>query len=338
MTRRMGTGVVGCGLIGRRRALEAARHANSRCVAVADSRRAAALEVASATGGEALEDWRHLLSRQDVDVIVVATPNGLSAEITRAALEAGKHVLMEKPMGCNLAQARALCATATRTGRVLKVGFNHRYHPAIAEAYRRFTNGEIGRLLNIRARYGHGARPGYEKEWRGDPALAGGGELTDQGVHVLDLIQWFAGVPQCAFSYLQTAVWSLGGLEDNAFGLLRFRSGAVASLHTSLTQWKNLFSFELFGELGALAVEGLGKSYGQETLTRVQRRLEGGVPEVESQRYEDQDDSWRLEWDDFLGGVIGERSILGAAEEGVVVMSILDALYRSSVTGAEVEL
>jgi predicted dehydrogenase len=335
---RVGVGVVGCGLIGRRRALDAARYEHSRCLVVADPRRAAAVDVASATGAESTDDWRRLVDRRDVDVVVVATPNGLLAEITSAALEAGKHVLMEKPMGKSLQEAQAILATARRSGKVLKVGFNHRYHPALAEAHRRYGEGEIGRLVNIRARYGHGARSGYENEWRGDPAMAGGGELTDQGVHLLDLIYWFAGVPQHAFAYLQSAVWSLGGLEDNAFGLLKFQSGAVASLHASLTQWKNLFSFELFGDQGALSVEGLGKSYGPETFTAFRRRREGGAPDSDTRSYPGEDESWRLEWADFLGAVVDNRPMLGTADDGVVVMRMLDALYRSAATQAPVEV
>ena len=133
------------------------------------------------------------------------------------------------------------------------MGFNHRYHPAIFEAKQRFDRGEVGQLINIRCRYGHGGRPGYEREWRGNRELAGGGELTDQGVHVADLVHWFAGPPRTAYAVLQTAVWPLGDLEDNAFGIFCHNSGVVSAFHTSWSQWKNLFSFEVFGRAGVLA-------------------------------------------------------------------------------------
>jgi predicted dehydrogenase len=307
-------------------------------VAVADTRAAAAAELAQATGAEVATDWRRVLERPDVDVVVVATPNGFLAEISVAALEAGKDVLMEKPMGRNLEEAKTICARALGTGRHLKVGFSHRYHPAIAEAARRAAAGEIGGLVNIRARYGHGARPGYEKEWRGDLSLAGGGELTDQGIHLLDLIHWFAGVPGRAFATLQHAVWPLGGLEDNAFGLLTFPSGVVASLHASLTQWKNLFSFEVAGDRGALVVEGLGGSYGPETLTVHHRNLEGGAPTTKVLEFPGADDSWRLEWVDFLGAVLDGQTMHGSVDDGIVAMRILDALYRSAASHAPAEV
>jgi predicted dehydrogenase len=331
---RLGVAVIGCGLIGRRRATEAAADPRSRCVLVADPNERAAREVAAETGAEVRADWAGALRHPDVEGVVVATPNGFLAEIGTAALAAGKHVLVEKPPGRDLAEAEGLRAAACRADRVLKIGFNHRYHPAIAEAKRRCDAGELGRIINIRCRYGHGGRPGYESEWRGNRELAGGGELTDQGVHVVDLIHWFAGVPQSAFAVLQTAVWPLGDLEDNAFGLFRFTDGAVATFHTSWTQCKNLFSVESFGERGAVVVEGLGRSYGPETLTVFKRRPEGGAPASEARTFEGDDLSWRHEWHDFLGAVLEGRPMLGTAEDGVLAMRMLEALYRSARSGA----
>jgi predicted dehydrogenase len=334
MSGQLGVAVVGCGLIGRRRAAEAGADRRSRLVLVADRLADVAHDVASQTGVEASADWRTVLTRPDVDLVCVATPNGLLAEIAVAALEAGKHVLVEKPMGRSLAEAERMRAAARRSGRLLKVGFNHRYHPAIAEAKQRVDAGEIGRIINLRCRYGHGGRPGYEHEWRGSRELAGGGELADQGVHVIDLIHWFAGMPETAFAVIQTAVWPLGTLEDNAFALLRFRDGAVAAFHTSWTQWKNLFSFEVFGSAGAVLVEGLGGSYGPETLTTHLRRPEGGAPVTSQQAFPGVDCSWREEWDDFLGGVLDGRRVVGSADDGVSAMRVLDALYRSAASGA----
>jgi predicted dehydrogenase len=322
-------------LIGRRRAAEAAASAQSECVVVADSL-AAARDAAKSLAAEVVDDWRRVVDRPDVDVVVVATPNGYLREIAVAALERGKHVLVEKPMGRTVAEAEEMKAAACTAGRVLKVGFNHRYHPAIAAARQRVAAGDVGAVINIRCRYGHGGRPGYEREWRGNRGLAGGGELLDQGVHVVDLVHWFAGVPDRAFAALQTAVWPLGELEDNAFGLFQFGGGAVATFHTSWTQWKNLFSFEVFGRTGSVVVQGLGKSYGTETLTVYRRRLEGGAPEEETHSFDGPDDSWRLEWDDFVRAVRGGAGMQGTADDGVMAMRLIDALYRSAARGEPV--
>jgi len=318
--------------------MEAAESPYSKCIAVADPVARAAQDVAAATGADATHDWRRIVQRADVDAIVVSTPNGYTAEIAIGALAAGKHVLVEKPMGRNLEEAERMRAAAESAGRVLKIGFNHRYHPAIVAARQRVRDGGIGDLINLHCRYGHGGRPGYEREWRGDRSLAGGGELTDQGVHVVDLVHWFAGVPRQALAMLQTAVWPLGDLEDNAFGLFRFATGAVAAFHTSWTQWKNLFSFEVYGRSGAVAVQGLGRSYGVETLTVYKRRPDGGAPEAETRAFEGPDVSWRLEWEDFVRAVQGREGMLGTPGDGVAAMRMLDALYRSARSGTVVEV
>jgi predicted dehydrogenase len=291
-------------------------------------------QLAKAYGCQSAEDWKSALDDPSVDAVIVSTPNGYTAEIAIAALSAGKHVLVEKPPGRNLAEARRLADAARKANRVLKVGFNHRYHPALSRAHELFSTGTIGRIINVRACYGHGGRPGYEKEWRGNPDLAGGGELTDQGVHIADLIHWFIGLPSEAFAFLQTIFWPIKPLEDNAFGLFRCADGVVASLHTSWTQWKNLFSFEVFGKNGSLSIEGLGGSYGTERLVVAVRNPAGGVAFMKEETFGGPDLSWELEWRDFVNAVTERTAYWGAPEDGVAAMSMIDALYRSARSGA----
>lgn len=324
------TAVVGCGLIGKRRAAEARASDRSELVLVVDPADGVASAVAEEFGCAAATDWRAAVDDSAIDVVVIATPNGYLRDIAVAALRAGKHVLLEKPMGRNVAEAQEIAAAAREAGKLVKVGFNHRYHPAIAGARAAFAAGEIGKIISIRARYGHGGRAGYEKDWRGDAALAGGGELTDQGVHVLDLINWFLGTPKDVVAFVQTAVWPIAPLEDNGFAMLRFADGAIATLHTSWTQWKNLFSFEVFGERGAVLVEGLGKSYGIETLTTQIRKPEGGAPNATVHSFDGPDDSWRLEWAEFTAAIAEGSAYNGTPEDGVAVMSVLADLYASA--------
>jgi predicted dehydrogenase len=336
--RPLGVAVVGCGLIGHRRARIALAHARTTLRLAVDRAPEAARALVSADCTAGIE-WRDVLDREDVEIVVVATPNGLLAEIAIAALGAGKHVLMEKPMGRNLTEARSIHAAAARSGRVLQVGFNHRFHPAIRRAAELMRGGAVGRLITFRARYGHGGRPGLEQEWRSDAAQAGGGELIDQGVHLADLLHWMAGMPATAFAQLQTAVWGIEPLEDNAYGLLRFADGAVAQLHVSMTQWKNLFSLEVHGETGALVVDGLGGSYGVERLIRVERALAGGPPAVHEERFEGEDDSWAREWEAFLARIDGAPASRAAGpDDGLAAMQIIDALYRAARAGTPVPL
>jgi predicted dehydrogenase len=201
-----------------------------------------------------------------------------------------------------------------------------------------FQAGAIGRLIQMRARYGHGGRPGVEKEWRANAEIAGGGELLDQGVHIIDLFQWFGGPAVRAQAEVQQAVWQIGRLEDNAFGLLRFAGGAVGQFHVSMTQWKNLFSFEIHGDTGALLIDGLGGSYGVETLTIVRRNMAGGVPVIEQERFEGSDVSWAAEWSDFVGALHGERLRHGGSQDGLRVMATVDALYAAARSGGSVDI
>jgi predicted dehydrogenase len=329
--RLLGVGVIGCGLIGGRRARAAAEHPRTRLVAVADVDEGAA-RAAAGESCDVATDWRAVLSRPDVDIVVVATPNGLLEDVVTAALRGGRHVLMEKPMGRNLEEARRMAAVAAESGRVLGVGFNHRHHPAVRRALELVRAGAIGRVVSIRGRYGHGGRPGLESEWRADPAQAGGGELLDQGIHLLDLFNCIAGAPHDVFGAVQTAVWAVHPLEDNAYALLRFGNGAVGQLHASMTQWKNLFSLEVHGEAGAVVVDGLGGSYGVERLVHVRRAFQGGAPEMREELFDGPDLSWADEWGAFIAAVDGVPSGVAVAgpEDGVLAMQVVDAIYRSA--------
>jgi predicted dehydrogenase len=335
---KIGVAVVGCGLIGSRRAATAAADPRCELRLLVDTNADAAGSLAQKYGVRSAADWRGALEDNTIGIVVASTPNAFLREVAVAALGAGKHVLVEKPMGKDSADAAAIAAAAQASGKILKVGFNHRYHGALMKAHDLFERGTVGTFVNIRARYGHGARPGYEREWRGDPALAGGGELTDQGAHLIDLILWLAGKPREAFAYTQTAVWPISPLEDNAFALLRFSDGPVASLHASWTQWKNLFSFEIFGTGGSLAVEGLGGSYGPERLTVTKRNPDGGLPGVEEIAFEGADRSWELEWQDFMGAVLEGKPYWGTPDEGLATMEVLTALYASARAKAPVAL
>ena len=324
--------VIGCGLIGAKRARAVLRDPRSRLVRVADSDPGRAETLARECRTDWVRDWRKAAGG-DVDAAVVSVPTHLLGEVSRGALAAGKHVLCEKPMGRDHAEALEMLRAAGKAGRRLKIGFNHRYHPALMEMRRVLRRGGLGRVLNARAVYGHGGRKGYESEWRTDPRKVGGGELTDQGVHVIDLLQWFFGPAEKAFAGLQTAFWDIRPLEDNGFAFLEFPGGIAAAFHTSWTQWKNAFSLEVFGTRGFAAARGLGGSYGPETLVLGRRTRPGAPPRVTEKRFMGEDRSWDLEWRDFSKAVRTGGKMLGEAGEGVEVMRTLAALYRSHRTG-----
>jgi len=249
--------LVGCGLIGQKRARALG---SARLLACADIQpdRAEAL-ARTAPGAAATGDWRAVVARADVDLVIVSTVNNALAPVTRAAVEAGKHVLVEKPAALTVSELDGVIDAARASGVSVRVGFNHRYHPALCKARELFEAGALGPLMFARARYGHWGRLGYEKEWRADPALAGGGELIDQGMHVIDLARWFLGDFTRVEGFAHTYFWQMP-VDDNAFLLLRTAGEQAAMLHVSCTEWKNLFSFEIYGRHAKLHVEGLGGS------------------------------------------------------------------------------
>ena len=166
-------------------------------------------------------------------------------------------MLIEKPGGRDLAGVAQVAALARERGIEVRVGYNHRFHPSILAAKEMVDSGRHGPILHIRARYGHGGRPGYEKEWRAQREISGGGELIDQGLHLIDLVRFLAGDVDLAFAELRTDFWPMD-VEDNAYIALRSRVGAFAWLHASWTEWKNIFSFEIAMRDAKIEVQGLG--------------------------------------------------------------------------------
>ncbi len=211
-----------------------------------------------------------------MDLVIVATTNDALAKVTLAAVQRGKHVLVEKPAARSAAELEPVLAAAASAGAVVQVGFNHRYHPAFRKARALIDEGALGPLLYIRGRYGHGGRIGYDREWRADPAIAGGGELLDQGVHLIDLARWFLGDFVEVSGHVATYFWDMP-VEDNGFLSVRTAGGQSAWLHASCTEWKNLFSFEIFGRDGKLQIDGLGGSYGVERLAHLPHAAADGA-------------------------------------------------------------
>ena len=323
-----GVAIVGCGLIGRKRA---AALPGGRLIACADLdyARAEALATASRGGAVAERHWEDAVVRRDVDIVIVATTNDALATVTQAALDAGKHVLVEKPAARTLAELRPLVETARRRHLRVRVGFNHRYHPALQKAHEIVDSGALGPLMFIRGRYGHGGRLGYDKEWRANPALSGGGELIDQGVHLIDLSRWFLGPFTTIDGFAATYFWNMP-VDDNAFLTLRTATGTCAFLHVSCSEWKNLFSLEIYGRDGKLAIDGLGGSYGVERITWYRMLPEMGPPETTAWEYPRGDNSWALEFAAFVEDIHRGREPNPGLEEATAALEVVDIIYQRS--------
>jgi predicted dehydrogenase len=329
--------LIGAGLQAKRRSGPIAEDPRFRIAVVVDRDEKKAARLATPLCAATLTDWRKVVSDPAIDVVLVLTYPDTHAEIGIAALEAGKDVLCEKPLTRTVAEAIALVAVAERTGRTLKCGFNHRHHPAIQEAYRLYGGGVIGKAVFGRARYGIGGRAGIETEWRSDPAIVSGGQLMEQGIHVVDLFAWFLGAIRRVTGFVSTNRWPIQPLEDNGFALLETAGGVIASVHSSLTQWTNLFEFEIYGETGSLTVRGLGTSYGVEELIFAQHDP-GGPFSHRTVEYRGGDGSWKAEWDEFVGAIEGHREPLGSGQDGLRAMQVVNAVYAAARSGQAVLL
>ena len=322
-----GVAIIGCGAMARRRA---AALAGARLVACADVKMERA-EALARTGPHAMasHDWRTVISRSDIDVVIVATHNESLAEISYAAVDASKHVLVEKPGARSVAEIDAILEGVRRRPRLVLVGFNHRYHPALRKARELVDAGALGELMFVRGRYGHGGRVGYDKEWRADPMLAGGGELIDQGVHLIDLSRWFLGDFAAVTGFAHTYFWQMP-VDDNAFLLLRTSRDRTAFLHVSCTEWKNLFSLEIYGRDGKLHVEGLGGSYGVERLAYYRMLPEMGPPETTIWEYPLGDQSWALEFAEFLDDIRLDRAPSAGLADARAALAVVEEVHRQS--------
>jgi predicted dehydrogenase len=274
-------------------------------------------------------DWRELLARTDIDAVIVATPQDSHVEIARAAISAGIHVLVEKPAARHVDELLGLPQLAAEHDVRVRVGFNLRYHRAFQQARRLVDSGILGPLLFLRARYGHGGRLGLAGEWRAQPQRSGGGELIDQGVHLIDLARWFLGEFVEVGGFAHTYFWDMP-VDDNAFMMLKTTTKQVAFLHVSCTEWKNTFSWELYGRDGKLQVDGLGGSYGVERLSLYKNLPEMGPPETTIWEYPMADNSRETEMAEFIEDIRAARPPSVGLPDAIAALAVVAKIYADS--------
>lgn len=324
----LGVGIVGCGLIGGKRARALGR---GHLVACADAIESRARALAASVPGAVVMDCQSVVSDPRVQIVVVATTNDMLTPIAAEAVRSGKHVLVEKPAARSVAELEGLAELARRHERLVRVGFNHRYHPALLKGKEIIDSGLLGPLLVVRGRYGHGGRIGYEREWRAQPEISGGGELIDQGVHLIDLSRWYLNEEfEVVEGFATTMYWDMP-VDDNAFLTLRTARGATAFLHVSCSEWKNLFSLEVYGRHGKLHIEGLGGSYGLERITWYRMLPEMGPPDTQSWEYPRQDESWHREFAEFLDDIANNRQPAAGLTAAKAALAVVDQTYRRGI-------
>ena len=326
----MNFAIVGCGLIGQKRlrALQALDEEHILLIAADPVLERANRIAAQYPDAESTSDWRAAVVHPKVDIVIVSTTNDWLAPITIAAIRNNKHVLVEKPAARNPKELESVIEAAEQNSVCVRVGLNHRYHPAFQKARQIVDSGQLGMLMFVRGRYGHGGRSGYDKEWRAKPEIAGGGELLDQGIHLIDLSRWFLGDFVQVSGYAATYYWNMR-VEDNGFLMLRNAQEQLAWLHVSCTEWKNLFSFEIYGKDGKLQIDGQSGSYGTERLAYYKMLPQMGPPDTTIWEYPGDDKSWQIELNSFLRSIDEKQRSSHNLQDAKAALEIVHQIYAS---------
>ena len=278
------------------------------------------------------------LLEADLDAIFICAYNTVLAEYTAKALNKGIHVFCEKPPAMKTEDLGIVFAALKSSGKVLKYGFNHRYHYSVMEAKKIVDSGKMGKLLWMRGAYGKAGSIDYDKNWRNYKKFSGGGILIDQGIHMLDLMRYFSGEKFNKInSYITTAYWNIK-VEDNAFVLMQSDNNVIASMHSSATQWRHKFLLEMCFEEGYLNLDGIlsgTRSYAPEKLVIGRREFEDvtfamGKPKESIVSFEN-DHSWNLEIEEFMNAVNGEGEIKeGTLQDAYDTLSLVQRVYENS--------
>ena len=274
-----------------------------------------------------------LITSKDVDAVVISVPNYLIKSYVIASLESGKHVFCEKPPGINLTEVLAMKEAMEKSGCKLMFGFNHRHHQSVIKSKEIVDSGLFGEVLWMRGRYGKSVPEKFFNNWRSKKKFAGGGIFLDQGIHMLDLFMHLIGPFQEVKSFVSNLYWK-GDVEDNVFALFRNKKGQVASLHSTMTQWRHLFSLEVFMEQGYLVLNGLktgSNSYGEEVLNIITNRTEPpqAIWTEEDTLTFSTDDSWLRELNIFCEAILENNTIESCGiGDAVSLMRMVEKVYQ----------
>jgi predicted dehydrogenase len=329
---RLRVGIAGYGVVGKRRRECCDRHPELEVVAVCDRN--------FSDSGTLPDGVRHHrtyqeLLAEDLDALIVCMSNDMAAETTIAGLRRGLHVLCEKPPGRNMADIEAVIREERlHPGMHLMYGFNHRYHESVQEAMQIIKSGRLGRIINMRGVYGKSKLITFNQaDWRAKREIAGGGVLLDQGIHMVDLMRMFGGEFEEVHSFISNDHWGYD-VEDNAYAVMRSKSGVVAMINSSATQWRHQFHLDINMQFGGIVLRGIlsgSKSYGAETMTVIEAdpdRDNGDPKETTTQFHNDP--SWDAEIAVFADAIVNDTPIeTGSSTDAFNTMKLVHRIYYS---------
>lgn len=326
-------GIAGFGKIGQIRALELSKNEHTVLKAIFDINKPSNLD-ANIIFCNSFEE----LLAQDIDAVFICTFNNVLADYATNALNAGKHVFCEKPPARTSQELLSVIEVEKNSNLILKYGFNHRYHYSVMEAKKIIDSGSMGKLLWLRGVYGKAGSIDYDKNWRNYREYSGGGILIDQGIHMLDLIRYFSNQNFIHInSFVTNSYWKIEA-EDNAFAIMQSDEKITAMLHSSATQWKHKFLLEMCFEEGYINLDGIlsgTRSYAPEKLIIGRREFEDitfamGKPKETTIWFEN-DDSWKLEIDEFVNAILNNSTIKnGTSEDAFETLRLVERIYENS--------
>lgn len=319
--------IIGAGLIGKKRALLFPKNVKLKTICDINQERGEAFAKEFNCKYELKSE--KVFADPSIDAVFIATTHNWLAPLAIQAIEKGKHVFLEKPGGRNSADLQIVIDAQKKNPVAMMLGYNHRYHPGFLKAKELVDSKQFGDVLFIRAKYGHGGRIGYEKEWRFQKEISGGGELVDQGPHLIDLSNMFIGKMDQVKSFTGTLFWNTPQ-EDTAFFMLKNKKNQMAHLSVSCVEWKNLFVFEIMLKTAKIQIDGLGGSYGKEKLTLYKMKPEMGPPDVEEFEFEPTDNSWKYEMDLFFERIQKKNFQNDELLKGLYVLNTIEKIYKEN--------
>lgn len=337
--------LIGAGVIGAVHArLIASLDGRGELVCVADTDPARATDLAARHGVEATDDIPAALARADIDAVSICVPSGHHADLAVAALSAGKHVVIEKPLDITLAAADRIIAAERAAGRTVAVISQRRFQPAPAFVHEAITAGRLGRVTSAIAESTFWRSQEYYDSggWRGTRAVDGGGALMNQGVHALDLLIWMLGEPVEVQAFDACLSHERIDVEDTVTATIRFASGALATLTATTAAYPGRpVRLSVHGDRGSAVVEGEELAY-----FHVRDGAESGDSPARNQApsalgpsgQESVDAAHRDQYLDFIAAVAEGRPPLVGTPEGRRALHLVLAVYASARTRGPVTL
>jgi len=340
-------GVIGSGAISAAHIDSLKKLEETKLVAVWSRRFENAQRVAAEHGCEAVESYEELVKRDDIDAVTICTPSGFHMEPALAAIEAGKHVIIEKPLEVTVERCNQIIEAADRKGVKLACIFQSRFTPANQELYRAIQEGRFGRLVMGDAYVKwYRSQEYYDSgEWRGTWKLDGGGALMNQAIHTVDVLLWLMGDVESVCAYADCLAHERIEVEDTVVAVLRFKNGAMGVIEAATSVHPGYPKrVEIHGSKGGAVIvdDNVLEWHEADDPERAARIKEEYGVKTTSGTFADpmamSFDKHRLQLQDFARAIMEDRKPLIDGREGARAVKVVRAIYESAREGKAVSL